>query len=256
MKAPRRADSKRALVSLALRPCVFGEDFLATIHFQGRIKSLTPAQKRQVAVDRRRLRYELGTLVQTWSQLQGDLAGIFHQATGCEPHVSNSMWHSLKSDLAQRELVSAALRSQIQLLSAWKNDKDKQDKAKVFAEYLWLIGEITKFSHKRNDLIHSPIVLFRSALSTEMEAIIDGWHDDPRAKRLKDTELYQYCRWQIGFCEDAHKFMRSIWTHLRKHEALPKRPQWRSLSLFPTRKQPPHQKTRQPRPRPHRSSRA
>jgi hypothetical protein len=166
------------------------------------------------------------------------------------------MWHSLKSDLAQRELVSAALKAQIDLLSTWTDDKEKQEKASVFAEYLWVVGEITKFSHMRNDLVHSPIIFFRMADATEAEAIVDAFHGDPRAKRLKEKELYQYCRWQIGFCEDAYKFMISIWRHLRAHGTLPKRPQWRSLSLFPTRKQPPHRKKTQRRPRPRQPSRA
>jgi hypothetical protein len=166
------------------------------------------------------------------------------------------MWHSLKSDLAQRELVSAALRSQIDILKTWADDKKKQEKAQVFAEYLWVISEITKFSHKRNDLIHSPIVLHRHEGETEVEAIVDDLHGDPRAARLKNTELYQYCRWQIGFCDDASKFIRSIWADLHAHGTLPKRPQWRSLSLFPTRKQPPHRKKTQRRPRPRQSSRA
>jgi len=203
------------------------------------IKAQTPAEKQRHAVDRRRLRYELGTLVQTWSLLHEKLADIFYTATGCPIHVSNSMWQSVKSDLAQRELLLAALKAQIDLLSLWEDDEEKLARAKAFGEYYWAVTEITKFSHTRNDLIHSPIIFFRYANESEYEVKISDQNGNPRAAKLKEKDIYQLCRWAIAFCDDVQKFIGSVIPHQKRHGVLPPRPRWKLLSSFPGRKQAP-----------------
>jgi hypothetical protein len=216
------------------------------------IKQLTPAQKRKAAVDRRRFQFELGRLVQTWAVLSESLAGIFQQATECQVHISNSVWHSVRSDLAQREMLLAALKASCDLLRGWPDDEKKKNKLLVFGEYIWAVQEITTFSHRRNDLVHSPIVFLRTGTETEYETKVESFHGNPRAQKLKDKELYQYCRWLTDFCENMNKHISFIWQHVHAHGTLPERPKWRSLSLFPTRRQPPHRKRqpqRRPRPR-------
>jgi hypothetical protein len=204
-----------------------------------KLKTLTTAQKRKFATDRRRLCFELGRLVLSWALLQERLAGILQQALSCPPHLSNSMWHSIKSDLVQRQMLVAALKSSSELLKWWKDDPEKQNKILVFGEYVRAINEITKFSHGRNDLIHSPIMFYLASEATEVEAVVSDFHGNPRAEKLKDKELYQLCRWMVGFCDDMDKYISSIWQHVHKHGKLPKRPKFKSLLAFPTRKQRP-----------------
>jgi hypothetical protein len=203
------------------------------------VKSLTTAQKKKFATDQRRLFFELGKLIHAWSLLHEWLAGIFQQATECPPHVSNAMWHSLKSDLAQRELLLAALRSSSDLLQSWTDDEKKQQKLLVFSEYIWIVQEITKFSHRRNDLIHSPIMFYLASEATEYEAIVSDIHGNPRARVLKDKELYQLCRWMISFCENMNGHIHAIWRTVKATGKLPERPKIKPLSDFPTRKQKP-----------------
>ncbi|MFK4727133.1 hypothetical protein ABIE89_008233 [Bradyrhizobium niftali] len=226
------------------------------ITFKAIFRQLTPAEKRKLAVDKRRLRYELGSLIQSWSLLNEQLAGLFQQATECSPHVTNSVWHSIKSDLAQREMLSAALRSRIELYEAQVLDNKQRLKVLVLQEYLWAVQEITKFSHKRNDMVHSPIVFRRKATDIEYEARIHDWHGNPRAAKLADKELYQYCRSLTDFTERMGAHLTSLWQHVHKHGTLPERPQWRSISLFPSRKQSPHRKSPKRQKRPLRPSRA
>lgn len=203
------------------------------------IKALTAAQRRKSSVDERRLYLELGKLVRKWAVLQEQLAGIFQQATECPPHQANAMWHSLKSDLVQRQMLVAALKSAIDLHRPWKDDPKKQNKVRIFGEYVWAINEVTNFSHGRNDLIHSPITFYLASGATEFEAIVSDQYGNPRAEKLKNKELFQLCRWMNGFCEDMTKYVSSIWQHVIKHDELPKRPKFKLLSDFPTRRQPP-----------------
>jgi hypothetical protein len=209
-----------------------------------KVKALTTSQRRKSATDRRRFYFELGKLVHSWALLQERLAGILQQATECPPHLSNAMWHSIKSDLVQRQMLVAALKSASDLLKPWQDDPKTKNKILVFGEYIWAINEVTNFSHGRNDLIHSPIMLFLASGATEFEAIVSDTHGNPRAEKLKNKELYQLCRWMNGFCDDMAKHIGSIWQHVNKHGELPKRPKFKALSAFPTRKQPPPRKRR------------
>lgn len=209
-----------------------------TIHIKGR----TTVQKRAFATDQRRLQYELGGLVRNWSNLQEQLAGIFHQATECPPHVANSIWHSLKSDLVQRELLLAALRSSAVLHRSWKDDEKRQLKVQVFEEYIWAIEQISKVAHRRNDLIHSPIIFFLGPDAIESEAQVSGTYDNPRAKALKDKELYQLARWLNAFCDLISRHLHSIWQTVNRTGSVPIRPTIKAQSEFPTRKQKPLRK--------------
>ncbi len=210
-----------------------------------KISRKTTAQKRQSARDRRRMQYELGRLVQTWALLQESLVGVFEQATECPPHVANSMWHSIKSDLVQRDVLIAALQSSTHLLRAWKGDVQKEQRVLIFEEYIWAITEINKLSHTRNDLVHSPIIFFGASGATEMDARIQ--HSNPRAGKLKDKELYQLSRWMCAKCDDIERHMASLWPHVRKHGKVPARPKFKPLSTLPTRAQKPTRAKARPR---------
>jgi hypothetical protein len=208
--------------------------------------------------------------VRSWANLHEFLASILAKTLECNKAIAFGMWHSIKSDLAQREMLAAALKTKIRLL-ANEGEKAKRlgkpeistqkyDEAKLFSEYLWAVNEITSFSHKRNDLIHSPIVFFHGGLdattATEFEAIVSDMHGNPRAAKYKDKELFQICGWANAFLQAAKKFI-ALLGHTRPAGApLPGRPQWPSVSKFPTRRQQPHQKTKRRLQRPHLSSRA
>jgi hypothetical protein len=212
-----------------------------------RIVRKTTAQKRQSATDRRRLQFELGRLVQTWGLLQESLIGLFEQATECPSHVASSMWHSIKSDLVQRELLLAALQSSTDLLRAWKGDLQKEQRVLVFDEYIWGVMEINKLSHTRNDLIHSPIVFYWGVGATVAEARVWDQHNNPRAVKLKDKELYQLSRWICAKCDEIKRHLASLWTYVRKHGKAPPRPKFKALSMFPTRGQKPARAKARPR---------
>jgi hypothetical protein len=181
----------------------------------------------------------LGRLVQTWGLLQESLVGVFEQATGCPPHVANSMWHSIKSDLVQRDLLLASLRPSVDLIRAWKGDVAKERRVLVFEEYIWAIIEINKLAHTRNDLIHSPFIFYWGASAADMEARVWDQHDNPRATKLKGKELYQLCRWMTATCDDIKRYLLSIWPYVKKNGVVPKRPKFKSVSVFPTRAQMP-----------------
>jgi hypothetical protein len=150
------------------------------------------------------------------------------------------MWHSIKSDLAQREMLAAALKAKIQFLEGGRDRDVKRGKpeiavqkdnlAKLFAEYLWVVTEITTFSHKRNDLIHSPIVFFHggpdATTATEFEATISNMFGNPRAERVnKKHDLFQLCSRANAVIMAAARFIASLSYSRPENAPLPDRPQ-------------------------------
>jgi urease accessory protein UreF len=67
--------------------------------------------------DEQRLHAELGKLVRSWANLHEFLASILAKTLECNKAIAFGMWHSIKSDLAQREMLAAALKTKIRLLA-------------------------------------------------------------------------------------------------------------------------------------------
>ncbi|VIO67030.1 hypothetical protein CI41S_03900 [Bradyrhizobium ivorense] len=199
----------------------------------------TTAQKQKIAVDERRLHFELGKLVRRWSWLHEQLASVFQLASGTEKSVALAIWHSSKSDAAQRDMLIAALSASIDLLKSEPADSHNTLQQQVFAEFLWITKEIGKSSYTRNDLIHSPISLYFASGAVQFEAIVTDAYSNPRAKTMAGKELFQLTRWLISFCEDMSRYLASVHSVVRLGGRLPARPRFKARSDLPTQKEPP-----------------
>lgn len=229
------------------------------------VRRETASERRKTANDERRLNAEIGQLVRSWALLHDRLGSIFHDLVVhpddafFRPSVGHSIWHSIKSDLAQRQMLQAALKGKIGLLENTLrriDEKDKEKKIRLFNDYIWLVNEITKMSHSRNDLVHAPIVFQLDLGASEYEPAVSDQSSDPRGDKLKERELYQFCAYCIDFCRKAMTYIHELSHHPAGRDTWPERPRWLSLSKFPTRKQPPHRKRSTPRVRPLPPSRA
>jgi hypothetical protein len=199
----------------------------------------TTAQKQKIAVDERRLNSDLGKLVRRWSWLHEQLAGVFQLASGTEKSIAYAIWHSSKSDAAQRDMLKAALNASIEELKKLPADDHTKFQQAVFGEYIWITDEIGRKSYTRNDLIHSPISLYFAAGAVQFEAVVTDAYSNPRAKTMKGKELFQLTRWMFSFCDDMGRYLASVNSAVRLGGTLPARPKFKLLSDLPTRKQPP-----------------
>jgi hypothetical protein len=220
------------------------------------VPPLRAAVRRQKQADELRLHADLGKITRFWANLHEHLAFVLAKTIECADPIAFSMWHSLKSDLSQRELLAAAIKAKIALLekdaekatAVGKHDVADQNlkQAELFAEYLWAVGEITKYSGKRNDLVHSPIHFFHggpgATVATEYEAIVSDHHGNPKAVRLKGRELFQLCGWMIAFISEIFRFVAMLGHSRSETDPLPPRPKWLPDSAFPARKQSPKAK--------------
>jgi hypothetical protein len=211
--------------------------------------------KRKFATDRRRLDQEIGSLVRSWSLLHEKLCDLFKYVTKMEFWIANPIWHSIKSDLAQREMLASASRAAMRRLEKYRKDHQERYKIKVYEEIIFAINQINEHSHKRNDIIHSPITFLCDFGKDEHEAVISDQTQDPRSKKLRNVELYQYISWCNYFADTMSAHLHALILSLNLQNPLPHRPKLLPLSQFPTRKQAPRRKKqkqhRRPRKPPH-----
>jgi hypothetical protein len=140
----------------------------------------------------------LGQLALAWNDLHEALAGLFwtvmspplHEGVEIN-HVPIHVWHSLRSDLAQREMLRAAVEH--------PNANWSGERYKWFAEdVVWILKKVMELSTARNDAIHSPLFLTPSVSMGPERLSPFEWTFNPRAiglaKRRNLLGEFHYCR--------------------------------------------------------------
>jgi hypothetical protein len=99
---------------------------------------------------------EIGQLTRARNALHDTLGEIFTQIVSpSNANVSRAIWYSIMSDKTQRDILKAAYL-------AWGAiDPKKHPKAKE--DIKWLIKTVDNLGFQRNDAIHAPILVGKSA---------------------------------------------------------------------------------------------
>jgi len=177
----------------------------------------------------------LGQLALAWNDLQESLGALFWTVMMERPPQPGDMifraplwiWHSLRSDLAQREMLRAAVNHS-------NSDWGRSDFLK---DINWLIKAATDLSHARNDAIHSPLFivdrsLFGAAYAGSERVAPAAWLFNPRAVSLAKRENllneFHYCR---DMAVTLSEYAREIDSALINQQ----RP-WPGIPLLPSRK--------------------
>ena len=130
----------------------------------------------------------LGQLALAWNDLHEGLAGLFWTIMSAPPREGDiidyapiHVWHSLRSDLAQREMLRAVVTH--------PNLNWSGERYKWFTEdVIWLLKRVMELSNARNDAIHSPLFLNPSASSDSERLAPFEWTFNPRAIGLANPD--------------------------------------------------------------------
>ena len=103
----------------------------------------------------------LGQLALAWNGLQESFAALFWTMSLNGPPKAGDfindaplwIWHSIKSDRSQREMLKAAIDH---TSVDWQRSKLKDDA-------IWLINEAMKLEDLRNDALHAPLFNLRQS---------------------------------------------------------------------------------------------
>lgn len=176
----------------------------------------------------------LGQLALAWNGLHEVLAFLFCHAMGAG--YSNhflTVWHALKVDRAQRDILLAAVKTTPLAVPPPK-----------FAEEIrWICERADVLEDARNDALHSPLWAQKSGPNNTVVGPMVGL-GHVRAQELLQKHLLSEFRW----CRDAamllHDFAYDIDLSLSDHtRPWPKRPAW--LARGQTKRQSAHRRTQQ-----------
>jgi hypothetical protein len=173
----------------------------------------------------------LGKTAHAWNHLQEELGQLFCFLTNTDA-VGLTIWHALKSDRSQRDLIEAALRSLA----------EGEDWVKEFpraqADISWLLLETNKLADRRNDAIHAPCTV--SNAHGDFEMIPLSFHGNPRARKLRGKQIVNEFQWYGETANVLKSFARHLCVGLNRSPYIswPDRPRMPTLRQDPIHKEP------------------
>ncbi len=126
-----------------------------------------------------------------------------------------AVWHALKSDRSQRDILAASISSHLNL--------PDDERLKVKKEVEWICGQANTLEDKRNDALHSPLwSMDRGLPKPTVSPLVGLGH--VRANKLLGKNLLKEFRW----CRDGATVLRDYALQLdealTRGEPLPNRP--------------------------------
>ncbi len=186
---------------------------------------------------------DIGLLVVSWSRLQETLARLFWFVTGIENGaIPLAIWHSTKSDRAQREMLREAaevafvstLLKRAKLPTAASNKRANED-------IVWLVNKANSLADKRNDVMHTPyLVALIEPKNQDNQLIPEATYGNPRALKLKGKDLRKEFIWYRGHADELCRFAYDLGTCIRWPDSVP----WPDRPELPHHGQPPSPKTK------------
>jgi len=130
----------------------------------------------------------LGKVAHSWNHMQEELGFLFCNVTGLNNVTGMTIWHSLRSDLAQRSMLRAVVEQKI-ADDGW---------AKRFpraTEIVELIKAINTFSDRRNAAIHAPCSI--SIEAPDFELLPFTFFGNPNAQKLIGKDILAEFDWYV-----------------------------------------------------------
>lgn len=141
----------------------------------------------------------VGKVVHAWNQLQEQLGILFCVVVDVPREVGLSIWHANANDGAQRRM----LRDAVPFI-----DQSKLDAFPAAVRDLkWLLGKADIVADRRNSAIHAPCSIGPGE-NGELE-IQPDFGMNPRAKKLRGTQVLQEFEWCANCADALRRFARS-----------------------------------------------
>jgi hypothetical protein len=160
----------------------------------------------------------LGEVAHAWNHLQEEIGKLFCLVSGLSNSVGMSIWHSIKSDRAQRDMLEGAL-------SARSDEQWSEKYPKGVDDIRWLLDRVNVVADQRNNAIHAPCSL--GIEGDELEIIPIVFFGNPRARKLRGKDILNEFVWYKKCADTLKAFTREIESALREphaHYPWPDRP--------------------------------
>lgn len=163
----------------------------------------------------------VGRVAHSWNYLHEALGQLFVVVMGADRSRALAVWYSSKSDLAQRDMLRAAVE-------AAPDDLWPPNQPEARSDVIWLLAKCTSLSHQRNDAIHAPCSL---AIDRKRLVVMPTYfYGNPKAKSLMGKDILLEFEWYERYAGALTVFVRQIETAL----GWPDRYPWPRRPLLPT----------------------
>jgi hypothetical protein len=154
----------------------------------------------------------VGKVAHEWNYLHEKLGVLFVAVTGMERNLALSIWYSVTSDRAQREMLKASV------FATSSQRSEKLPKARD--DLKWLLDRAEEVADARNNAVHAPCSLYLGGSVSEMG--VSYFNGNPRAKNLVGKELLVEFAWCEGYAATLSRYAEMLGNAV----AFPDRFQW------------------------------
>jgi hypothetical protein len=142
----------------------------------------------------------LGRVAHSWNHLHEELGKLFCSVTGLELHHGMTIWHTLKSDRSQRDILRGAITARCQE-SDWVAKRPK-----AAAAIMDLLNEVNSLADRRNNAIHAPCSVALHGNRKDFEIVPVTFFGNDKATRLIGKDIIEEFRWYEGCANTLKKY--------------------------------------------------
>jgi hypothetical protein len=144
----------------------------------------------------------LGKVAHEWNHMQEEIGKLFCIVAGLDNSMGMAIWHALRSDKLQRDLLEAAVQTAA-FDEEWLEQFPHASKS-----ICNLLNEINAFSNKRNAAIHAPCSVITDEFEIEIFAI--SFSGNPSAKRLRGKDILKEFSWYEATASAYRRYINQI----------------------------------------------
>ncbi|MDN3277138.1 hypothetical protein QWJ07_22940 [Frankia sp. RB7] len=145
----------------------------------------------------------LGRVAHSWNHLHEELGKLFCSVTELELHHGMAIWHKLKSDRSQRDILRGAIEAR-------KQETDWVASHPNLAEAVsCLLNETNGLADGRNNAIHAPCSVAMHGNTKDFELVPVTFFGNDKAKRLVGKDILEEFRWYEKCADTLKKYATS-----------------------------------------------
>ncbi len=170
----------------------------------------------------------LGKVAHSWNHMQEQLGILFCRVAGLDDIMGMAIWHALRSDRSQRDLLQAAIDA-TEYFSDWTLDFPKARE-----DISWTLKKVNALGDGRNSAIHAPVLNFTRGVAGLRPFIFTG---NPNAEKLQGKDILAEFEWYEAYFTVIMRYAIDIERALLRRRAPDEPRSWPDRPLLPTVKQ-------------------
>lgn len=164
----------------------------------------------------------LGKVAHSWNHLHEELGKVFCAVTGLPLHLGMGVWHKLKSDRSQRDILEGAIQSRA------VEDEWAENNPNALKGVTDLLHQVQSLANKRNDAIHAPCLVI-SGIMYDFEIAPMTFFGNKLAKNLHGKDILKEFEWYEKTADVLRDHAWRVRFALDSHGPWPNKPQLPSL---------------------------